>query len=257
MVLLEGLDEGGHGRAADAGGEPHVDVLDLAAGLDLPRVGDVADPDGETPVVLAVEGLLAVAAAELAVALPALRPLENLLALGDQLLAERRPVGRQGDHLAGSDRIQFRVLELEGEGLDVGDDRPALLLAQPVLDQIAVEGLHAGPRQPPADGAEEVLVGWQLAALGRAELEGAEGEVPRPGIEVLCRGSLAVAQKAVAEAAAPEIDPLALVHEFRRRLGHGFVRAGGGGGYAGVRDGQKHDCSSEGQDPRTEDPTFR
>jgi hypothetical protein len=80
------------------------------------------------------------------VAFPALGAPKDFLPLGDGFRVVGRQVGRQRDQLAGGDRVEFGIIKLEGEGLDIGDDLPALFFTEPALDQVAVEGLHAGAR---------------------------------------------------------------------------------------------------------------
>ena len=135
-----------------------------------------------------------------------LASLEDFLALGDGVGVERRALCGQLHHLAALDRIELLVLELYGECFYIGDDRPALILAETVLDEILVEGLHGGTGKAAAHGAEQIRVQGQLAALGGAELEGSQGEVPGPGVEEIGCRAVTVTQQPVTEAAPPEVD---------------------------------------------------
>ena len=171
-------------------------------------------------------------------AFPTFGALKDFAALGDRLLVIGRAVGGQAHDLAGLARVELGILEFRRETHDIRDHRPTLGLGQAVLDPVVIEGLHAGAGQAPTDRAEQVFRQGKLAALRGAELEGAEGEIAWPRVHIGRRRPLAVAQQAVAETAAPDINLVALRDEFVGDLGHGafrHVRGRGGRGWPGCQ----------------------
>ena len=97
-------------------------------------MGHVTDSNWEAPVIGSIEGFLAVAAAQFAVAFPALRVLKHLFTLGYQCFAVRRALGWQCHYQVILDRIKFGVIKFDSEGLDVVDHGPTFIFAQPVFN---------------------------------------------------------------------------------------------------------------------------
>ena len=153
---------------------------------EVPRLVQIGRTDRMPPVVLEVRARGRVAAAGRTVALHALEGVEHLLAP-----AERRIRGR--DFLRHHRRLELRVLVGLGEGLDVGDDRRALLLGE------RPPGGHRRSGHPLRDDVEEILVRRQRPDLG-ADLELPGGEVARAGHQELGRRPVALAVQPVASA---------------------------------------------------------
>jgi hypothetical protein len=118
------------------------------------------------------------------------------------------------------------------------------MFGKSVLDLVVVERLHPGARQSTADGAEQIIRQGKLAALRGAELEGAQGEIARARVHIGGGRPLAVAQQAVAEAAAANIDLVALGHQFVGDFRHRFLRCVGSSSGTGWP-GRQHPCQGD------------
>src|SRR5262245_24743929 len=192
LGLLDAVDERGHRRAEDAGGQPRGDLGPRGPAAERPALGQVRGRDRLAPLVLQLGTRRPVGPALGAVTLVALDRLEHLLAALDRLRG-------RADFLGQLDLLG-RFLELVSrERLDVGDEVPAVSVGEHGPRRHRRAGHAIG------DDAEEVLVRRDLVR-GRPDLVDPCREVARLRHQELGGRPLAVALLAVTA------DALELVH---------------------------------------------
>ena len=170
---------------------------------------------GKSEIIFQPRGLLAIALAGIAVALPALGALPHLLAMSEQLLGRRRRpsnvqwcarrlLGEEGIGGCGVGAVDRKLI------FDVLDD------SEPICQWQLIPRRHRRSAHAAGDGSQQVAVGGDRF-LGQAELEGRRIEVSRPLLEEEgCGRSVAVALNAVAPDASPLVDLLAVRDPFAR-----------------------------------------
>src|SRR5262249_24207017 len=190
------------------------DVFHSGARLELPA-REVGRSYRETEIVLQPGRLLAVALPGMAVALPALGALPDVLAVVDELCRGRwRGSDHKGRYGRLLDKIRIRlgrvgVVDRELV-LDVRDD------GNPIIERQLVPRRHRRAAYPSGNGPQQIAVG-RHRLLGDPEFEDAEVEIARALVEEEGRGGpIAIALDPVAANAAGLIDFLAVGDHFRR-----------------------------------------
>ena len=193
-----GVDQVGerrHRRPVQTGAQPLVDVLDRAAAVEVPVLGQVRRVGGHPGVV--DEGWRggAIAPPFGAVTAVALDELVHLASVGEGFLggARRAAEGQRVGSLAGGEEA--------GEALEVVDERHALFEAE-----LFLPSGHGRARHAFVDDAHDVVVGGKLPARGGADLVERLGEVARARQHVGRRVAVAEALVAVAGGAPAVVD---------------------------------------------------